>query len=168
MLPSMVEVVALLLVTGAGVHAARTAMTTLRRRAASSKQYRASLEHFRETTQDVLAAARAEHNHEPSGWSGFRKFCIDSKVEEADNVSSFYLKPYDGKSVPRYLPGQHLTFSLRIPGRPKPVIRCYSLSDAPIRDDQYRVTIKRLGPPAGADDDVPDGLVSSYFHDVLQ
>ena len=168
MVPSMVEVVALLLVSAAGVHVARTLMTTLRRHAASNKQYRVALEQFRETTQSVLVTARAERNHEQSGWSGFRKFCIDRKIEEADNVSSFYLKPYDGKPVPRYLPGQHLTFSLRIPGRAKPLIRCYSLSDAPIHDDRYRVTIKRLGPPPGAEDDVPEGLASSYFHDVLQ
>ena len=55
---------------------------------------------------------------------------------------------------------------LDIPGQPKPVIRTYSLSDAP-NPDHYRLSIKRE--PAPADQpDLPSGLSSSYFHDHVE
>src|SRR5208282_5981813 len=79
------------------------------------------------------------------------------------DICSFYLEPHDRHPLPVFLPGQYLTFRLNIPGQSKPVIRCYSLSDAP-RTDHFRVTIKRIGAPPGKPDGRP-GLVSSHFHD---
>ena len=99
-------------------------------------------------------------------WNGFRRFQINSKVAEARNIVSFYLKPVDGRPLPPFLPGQYLTFRLNIPGQPKPVTRCYSLSDSPNHPDYYRVTIKRQSPPDDAPD-APSGLSSSFFHDCL-
>ena len=97
-------------------------------------------------------------------WSGFRKFLVTRKVIEAPGVCSFYLSPHDRKPVPDFLPGQYLTFQLDIPGRDKPLIRCYSLSDGP-RPDGFRVTIKRVPAP---DDVTPPGLASSFFHDQVK
>jgi ferredoxin-NADP reductase len=99
-------------------------------------------------------------------WKGFRRFQIIFKVKEAQDIVSFYLAPVDGKPLPPFFPGQHLTFRLNIPGQPKPVIRCYSLSDSPNHSDYYRITIKRQSPPKDAKD-APPGLSSSFFHDSL-
>ena len=121
-------------------------------------------ERVRLATQDAAEGAEV---HQGGAWDGVRKFHIERKVQETDDVCSYYLKPYDGKDVPLFDPGQHLTFELKIPDQPKPIMRCYSLSEAPILKDQYRVTIRRQGAP-GDCRDAPDGLASSYLHDVAQ
>src|ERR1051325_3012728 len=99
-------------------------------------------------------------------WKGYRKFTVVKKVGECDDVFSFQLVPHDGKPLPPYKPGQYLTFALDIPGRDKPVVRCYSLSDRP-RADYYRVTIKKEKAPTDKPD-LPPGVASSYFCDVLK
>ncbi|MBC8242293.1 MAG: 2Fe-2S iron-sulfur cluster binding domain-containing protein, partial [Alphaproteobacteria bacterium] len=55
----------------------------------------------------------------------------------------------------------------RLPDREKPLVRCYSLSDSPLKTDYYRVSIKRLGPPP-REPDAPPGLSSNFFHNDLQ
>lgn len=99
-------------------------------------------------------------------WNGYRKFVITRKQRECEGVWSFRLEPHDRKPLPPFLPGQYLTFQLRVPGRDKPVVRCYSLSDAP-QPDHYRVTIKREGPPPDRPE-LPPGVASSFFCDVLK
>lgn len=81
-------------------------------------------------------------------------------------VCSFHLSPHDDKPLPPFLPGQYLTFQLRIPGVAKPTIRCYSLSDC-ANPDGYRVTIKRVPRPRDRND-LPDGLASNFFHDGVK
>ncbi len=99
-------------------------------------------------------------------WSGFRKFRVNRKVKESEDTCSVYLMPHDGKTLPRFQPGQYLTFSLHLPDREKPVIRCYSLSDSALLTNYYRVTIKRV--KDSRDGEVSSsGLSSSFFHDVL-
>lgn len=122
---------------------------------------------FAERARLLLEAARAEHDREVLSWAGLRKFYIADKVEEAKDICSFYLKPHDDKPLPPFEPGQYLTFQLRIPDQPRPVVRCYSLSDGPIDLDRYRVTIKRLPPPPDKPD-APAGLCSNHFHQSLQ
>src|SRR3989442_842434 len=95
-------------------------------------------------------------------WNGYRKFTVARKVRECEDVHAFYLKPHDGKPLPSFKPGQYLPFQLDIPGRDKPLVRCYSLSDAPHRTDYYRVTIKKEKPPPDQPD-LPPGAASSYF-----
>jgi ferredoxin-NADP reductase len=90
---------------------------------------------------------------------------IDRKINEAAETVSIYLRPEDGKPLPTFKPGQHLIFRFQIPGQSKPVIRCFSLSDAP-HSRYYRITVKGL--PAPADSvDVPAGLVSSFVNSTL-
>jgi ferredoxin-NADP reductase len=100
-------------------------------------------------------------------WNGNRKFRVTKKVMECDDVCAFYLSPHDGKPLPPYKPGQYLTFQLNLPGRDKPLVRCYSLSDSPNHPDYYRVTIKKEKAPPERPD-LPPGAASSYFVDVVK
>lgn len=99
-------------------------------------------------------------------WNGYRKFQIAKKIRECEDVFSFYLAPHDGKPLPAFKPGQYLTFQLDVPGRDKPIVRCYSLSDCH-RKDFYRVTIKKALAPADQTG-VPHGVASEFFCDKLK
>ncbi|NDP40447.1 MAG: 2Fe-2S iron-sulfur cluster binding domain-containing protein [Rhodoferax sp.] len=104
------------------------------------------------------------------GWSGLRTFMVTHKaVEDAtQDICSFHLVPQDGHAMPPFLPGQFLTFRLDAPsptGDTEPVIRCYSISDAP-RPTGFRVSIKRA--PAPANSQFPPGRSSNFFHDQVQ
>ena len=100
-------------------------------------------------------------------WSGWRKFRINSIVNENSQIKSFYLVPHDGKRLPGFFPGQYLTFRLKIPGISKPVIRCYSLSDSGEQRDHYRVSIKKQVAPTSVPK-AKDGIASGYFHKELE
>ena len=110
--------------------------------------------------------SQIEREKGSSTWSGLRKFRVDRKVPEGGGICSFYLVPHDGKEVPQFNPGQYLTFSLRLPDREKPLVRCYSLSDGTRQKERYRVSIKRADPPRKVPD-APPGLSSSFFHNEL-
>ena len=55
---------------------------------------------------------------------------------------------------------------LDIPGQPRPLTRTFSLSDC-ANPDYYRLSIKREPPPKDRPD-LPPGLSSSYFHDLIK
>jgi len=102
-------------------------------------------------------------------WPGLRSFRVARKVSEdaSASVCSVYLTPEDGLPLPPFLPGQFLTFRFEIPnaaGDVEPVVRCYSLSDAP-RPDIYRISVKRAPAPAGSQ--LPPGRCSNFVHDQL-
>ena len=124
---------------------------------------------FREQTDILLKRAEVERERTELTWAGKRKFRVVERriANKMGDICSFYLAPHDGGALPPFLPGQFLTFELKIPDQPAPVIRCYSLSDSPMARDRYRVTIKRLGPPPKAGPEVPGGLSSTFFHDSL-
>ena len=122
--------------------------------------------YFKDQLSRVTARAQQGGMTAPApAWSGFRPFALKEKVRENDTVASFYLAPEDGETLPSYVPGQFLTVRLRTPDVERPAVRSYSLSDVP-RADQYRLTIKRIGPGVAAPQ-AASGLVSSYFHDRL-
>ena len=114
---------------------------------------------------EIMGKWDFEREKNEFSWSGFRKFEIARKVPEGGGICSFYLRPHDGKPLPAFDPGQYLTFRLDIPGQPKQVMRCYSLSDSP-KPDYYRVSIKAVPPPRDKPD-VPPGLSSNYFQDQI-
>lgn len=115
---------------------------------------------------EVAAATEAR----PPAWSGLRTFKLARRTIEdaAQTICSFELVPQDGQALPPFLPGQYLTFSLDIPtasGATQPVVRCYSISNAP-DPSHYRVSIKRA--PAPANTLFPPGRSSSFFHDHVK
>ncbi|MFB4162872.1 NO-inducible flavohemoprotein [Alteribacillus sp. JSM 102045] len=93
------------------------------------------------------------------GWEGFRAFTVDKKVPESDVITSFYLRPADGGSLPSFEPGQYITLKGEIPGEEYLHLRQYSLSDMPGKD-YFRISVKR----EEGGEEFPDGIVSNYLH----
>ncbi len=104
-----------------------------------------------------------ETESQPGGWEGYRNFIVDKKVKESDEVTSFYLKPEDGKAIATYKAGQYLTIKIKVPGEKYTHIRHYSLSEAPGKD-YYRISVKR----EDEHDTSPEGIVSNYLHKTIQ
>lgn len=138
-------------------------------------EQRASEREIWRTRMQAATAQLRRVESQAQAWSGFRKFRVENRIEEAPNVVSFELKPHDRKLLPRYRPGQFLTFKIQLPGENKPIRRCYSLSDAPFQPQDlkstsvllqptYRITIKRLT----ATDGLPEGRISTFFHESVQ
>jgi ferredoxin-NADP reductase len=98
--------------------------------------------------------------------SSYRKFIVQSVVEESESAKSFMLVPSDGGKLEPFFPGQHLPLRLQIPGQARPVIRCYTLSDC-FHERHYRLTIKKESPPPNRPE-IPPGQSSSYFHETLR
>lgn len=86
------------------------------------------------------------------GWRGGRVFRVASKVNESEEITSFYLQPADGGSILDFIPGQYIGIRLFIDG--EEVRRNYSLSAGP-NGREYRISVKRE----------PGGRVSNYLHD---
>ncbi|NBB13105.1 pyridoxamine 5'-phosphate oxidase family protein [Pseudomonas sp. SLFW] len=85
-------------------------------------------------------------------WRPYRVIGID---DESASIRSFRLLPDDGVGTPTHLAGQHLPIRVTLPGQDAPLLRTYTLSNAP-RDDALRISVKR------------DGAVSSHLHDTLR
>jgi len=163
---SVVQITGTLIVLTVFLQVLVAAASAVRRFATNNEASRISLKLLRLRADTALQAFHYEKERVELGWNGIRKFEINRKQREAEGVHSFYLAPHDGKNLPPFLPGQFLTFELKIPEHTKSVIRCYSLSDSP-NADFYRVTIKKIPPPPNDPGGKP-GLSSSYFNDVLQ
>lgn len=102
---------------------------------------------------NVSAITRASSDDEVGGWDSWRAFVVHERVRESDAITSFILKPKDGRSVPRHRPGQYLTVLIDVPGRGEGQ-RTYTISSAP-SSDVYRISVKRE----------VDGTVSKWLHD---
>ncbi|SDI68589.1 NO-inducible flavohemoprotein [Alteribacillus bidgolensis] len=100
-----------------------------------------------------------ETAQQSGGWDGFRAFTVDKKVPESNVITSFYLRPADGGSLPYFEPGQYITVKTEIPGEEFLHLRQYSLSDAPDKD-YFRISVKR----EEGSDSLPEGVVSNYLH----
>ncbi len=93
---------------------------------------------------------------EAAAWTDWRIFTIAEKRPESAIITSFVLRPEDGKPVPRHKPGQHLTFLFPVTGRGE-VQRNYTIStDA--NGEYYRISVKRE----------PQGIVSKWLHDEAE
>ena len=138
----------------------------LRRLRFDRRQQRITLERLRLQMAETRLRCR-EVEQIKLVWNGYRKFTVAKKMTECDDVCAFYLKPHDGKALPAFKPGQYLTFQLDIPGRDKPLVRCYSISDSPHHTDYYRVTIKKEKAPKDRPE-LPPGAASGYFCDLVK
>jgi ferredoxin-NADP reductase len=155
-----------LFIIGLGAHLVLQLVEQVRKMRWESEQERLE----RDRLRSEIKAAKVEYieaQKNDTAWNGFRKFKVANKQYECNGVYSFYLVPHDGRPLPPFKPGQYLTFQLNIPGREKPVVRCYSLSDSPFHTNYYRVTIKREEPPKDRPE-LPPGLASSYFVDKVK
>lgn len=97
------------------------------------------------------------------GWSGWRACRVVRKVAESSEITSFYLQPADGGSLPAWLPGQYVTVRVAVPQLGIMQPRQYSLSSAP-GGSALRISVKREA--AGADR--PAGMVSNVLHDTVE
>lgn len=96
----------------------------------------------------------------PGRWQGYRRMRVSERSVETPEVTSFWLEPADGLSLPDYLPGQHIATRLTRDGRH--LQRSYSLSGPADASGhrRYRISIRRA----------PDAMqsvesVSAYWHD---
>lgn len=89
------------------------------------------------------------------GWRGVRKFVVVRRVDESDEITSFYFAPEDGKPILAFQPGQYIGLRVDVDG--EEMRRQYSLSAAP-KQQMYRISVKRE----------PNGKVSNYLHQHMQ
>ena len=123
--PQVFQVVGALIAGAALIQVLVMLVASYSRFTYASERRRLALEALRAEVAATSARSRAEQERTVLSWKGIRKFRIQRKVPEGGDICSFYLVPHDGKAVPTFLPGQYLTFQLKIPGQDKPVIRCY-------------------------------------------
>jgi ferredoxin-NADP reductase len=171
----MLEPASLGLISGAallgtaGIRAVRGVRGLLRREQEQVERTERERATFANQLDAALHWARASQPR-LKAWLGVRTFLVSAVVDEAADCRSYYLVPEDGRPLPRFEPGQYLTFHLPTADRMRPLVRCYSLSDRP-RDDYYRVTVKRVVRPegeghAGGGHESLSG--SNYFHRDVQ
>lgn len=97
--------------------------------------------------------------------NAFRKLQVVKLVHETPSCRSVYLQPVDGQPCLDFSAGQHLPIRFNIPGQSKPVIRCYSLSNA-AGEGVYRISVKAT-PAPGNQPTLPAGLVSNFINQQL-
>jgi nitric oxide dioxygenase len=103
------------------------------------------------------ASIRSEIEQQEGGWTGWRKFVVAEKIRESAVITSFILRPADGKPALRHKPGQYLTFRLDTPDGSH-LKRNYSISCAP-NSDFYRISVKREANGQGG---------SRFLHDTVK
>lgn len=117
---------------------------------------------------DILIGAEkalyTEHEQTEGSWLGWRTFIIDKKVQESDEITSFYLVPKDGGALPTYQPGQYVSVRVFVPELGLKQPRQYSLSDSPSKD-YFRISVKREGPK---EQDQKPGYVSNTLHQLSE
>ena len=89
----------------------------------------------------------------PPAWPGFRPLRVSRMHQESSSVLSLVLVPADGRPLVAAEPGQFVVLRLRPNPDAPPLLRSYSLSDAP-STDHYRVSIKQE----------QNGVASTYIH----
>lgn len=107
---------------------------------------------------DIEKQMYEESAAKSGGWSDYKEFKISKKVQESDVITSFYLAPTDGSSLPVYEAGQYITIRLSIAGEQFLFNRQYSLSSASNKE-YFRISVKKE-----AATENPDGKVSNYLH----
>ncbi|KAK6518099.1 hypothetical protein TWF506_005260 [Arthrobotrys conoides] len=112
---------------------------------------------------------REEEIYKEKANRDWRAFTVEKKIKESDEVTSFYLKPKDGKPVEVYKPGQYITVKVAVPQQDWKQCRQYSLSTSQ-NPEYYRISVKRID---GVDAKDPSmqahpGWVSNVLHDTVK
>lgn len=90
-------------------------------------------------------------------WNGFKELTLVDRVEECEDIVSFYFKDKSGDKLVKHKAGQFLPLRIKTNDEKySNAIRTYSLSMKP-NEDIYRISVKRI----------EGGLISSYIHDNL-
>src|SRR5271165_2959024 len=89
----------------------------------------------------------------PPAWPGFRSLRVAETKRESSSVLSLVLEETDGKPLSPALPGQFVVLRMRPKPDASPLLRNYSLSDAPSAD-HYRISVKQE----------VNGAASTYLH----
>ncbi|NDV87683.1 MOSC domain-containing protein [Aurantimonas aggregata] len=76
-------------------------------------------------------------------WRGWRPFTVGAVRREAEGISSFDLRPEDGKPIAPPAPGQFLTVRLDLPGKGD-VVRPWTISGFDLERNEYRITVRRM------------------------
>jgi len=85
-------------------------------------------------------------------WPGFKQMKVAHISKESDSVTSFILKPIDGRPLPVAQPGQFVVVRVQVDADKAAVLRSYSLSDLP-GADHFRISVKSEA----------NGIVSSFL-----
>ncbi len=101
-----------------------------------------------------------QNGAEVGAWNGYRDFIVTRVVRECFHTTSLYLAPEDGKPIPGFKPGQHITLRYQPQGNSKPLVRCYSLSAGPGKL-YYRVSVRHVEDRGG---NKGPGLVSTIIN----
>src|SRR5271167_954640 len=89
----------------------------------------------------------------PPAWPGFRPLRVSQLNRESSSVLSLVLEPTDGNPLSPALPGQFVVLRMRPKTDAPPLLRNYSLSDAPSAG-HYRISVKQE----------VNGAASTYLH----
>ncbi|WP_270181021.1 NO-inducible flavohemoprotein [Alkalihalobacillus sp. CinArs1] len=111
---------------------------------------------------DVEEEMYKEAEAQVGGWRNDRTFVVERKEQESDVITSFYLKPVDGRPLAPFKPGQYISVKVNIPGDTYTHIRQYSLSDVQGKP-YYRISVKKEENPTK-----PDGIVSNFLHEGVK
>lgn len=107
------------------------------------------------------AAIRTDIEAVEGGWTGWRDFVVAEKIRESAVITSFVLRPADGKPVIPHKPGQYLTFRFDTADVAQFSLRGekrnYSISAGP-NGESYRISVKR--------EDL--GAASRFLHDQIR
>ena len=103
--------------------------------------FRALLDHPSEGGSGTGNAGLSAEDGPPPAWAGFRKLRVSRIDRESLTVFSLTLTSTDGKPLPIPLPGQFVVLRLQTEPGAAPLLRSYSLSDAPAAD-HYRISVK--------------------------
>jgi ferredoxin-NADP reductase/MOSC domain-containing protein YiiM len=102
-------------------------------------------------------AGLSAENGPPPAWPGFRTLRVSRIDQESLTVFSLILTSLDGRPLATPLPGQFVVLRLHPDPQAAPLLRSYSLSDAPDAD-HYRISIKQE----------EHGAASSYLRDRIR
>jgi nitric oxide dioxygenase len=115
---------------------------------------------------DIMIGREKQIYQQAKGWTDWREFKIADKVQETEEITSFYLAPVDGQPLPAFQPGQYISVLINVPELQCLQPRQYSLSDRPSQE-YYRISVKKeKGLPATESAAARHpGYVSNLLHD---